>query len=65
MWHNPNAMKDASAFVAGKKIRHRVFGHGEIVEINGDPMAIRFEKRTVKLSISTCIEMGLLEEAGR
>ncbi|WP_342399643.1 ATP-dependent helicase [Weizmannia sp. FSL W8-0676] len=63
--YNPNAMKDASAFVAGKKIRHRVFGHGEIIEINGDTMAIRFEKRTVKLSIPTCIEMGLLEEAGR
>ncbi|WP_046720916.1 ATP-dependent helicase [Heyndrickxia coagulans] len=60
---NPNAIKDTSAFVAGKKIRHRVFGHGEIVDIDGDTLAIRFEKRTVKLSALTCIEKGLLEEA--
>ncbi|KWZ82554.1 UvrD/REP helicase [Heyndrickxia coagulans] len=60
---NPNAIKDASAFVAGKKIQHRVFGHGEIVDIDGDTLAIRFEKRTIKLSALTCIEKGLLEEA--
>ncbi|GER73812.1 ATP-dependent helicase [Weizmannia acidilactici] len=63
--YNPNAIKDVSAFTVGKKVKHRVFGHGEILSVDGDTLEIRFEKRVVKLSAVTCLKMGLLEEVDK
>lgn len=43
-------------------VRHRVFGSGTIIKIDEDldRIHIRFASRE-KLSIATCLEMGLLE----
>ncbi|PTY77660.1 DNA helicase UvrD [Heyndrickxia sporothermodurans] len=58
---NPNGIKDRSQLVEGKMIKHRVFGHGEITHIGQESIDIQFPSSNKKLSLSTCIEMGLLE----
>lgn len=58
---NPNAIKDSKLFTVGTKVKHRVFGSGEIILLIGDSVEIRFPSETKRLSINICIEMGLLE----
>lgn len=58
---NPNAVQDRTKLMVGNLIKHRVFGHGEIVKCDGDTIEIRFQAKMKILSITTCIEMGLLE----
>lgn len=48
------AMKETGA------VRHRTFGRGEIVRIDGDTAQIRFEDGVKKLLLPVCLEMGLL-----
>ncbi len=60
---NPNAILDSSRLVVGAKVRHAVFGDGEIVLTLGDSMDIRFRKETKRLSVNICVQMGLLEPA--
>ncbi|WP_026314643.1 ATP-dependent helicase [Heyndrickxia acidiproducens] len=62
--YNPNAIQDISELLAGKIVKHRVFGKGKIVRVNGDTLEIKLKSRTVKLSLVTCLERGLLEDAG-
>lgn len=59
--YNPNAMKSKSELSAGMIIKHRVFGRGEVVQLNEDTLEIRFKAGLKKLSTKTCLEMGLLE----
>jgi len=58
---NPNAIKDQSALVVGAKVRHAVFGDGEIILTLGDSVEIRFREQTKRLSANICVQMGLLE----
>lgn len=58
---NPNGIKARSQLSVGKMIKHRVFGHGEITLIGPESIDIRFQSSLKKLSLSTCLEMGLLE----
>lgn len=58
---NPNAIKKAEDLKRGGMIKHRVFGRGEILEIDEDHLQIQFQRGPKKLSIQTCLEMGLLE----
>nr|WP_246120405.1 ATP-dependent helicase [Cohnella terricola] len=58
---NPNAIKEPSALVVGAKVRHAVFGDGEIVLTIGDSVEIRFDAETKRLSANICVQMGLLE----
>jgi DNA helicase-2/ATP-dependent DNA helicase PcrA len=59
--HNPNAIKSEAELRSSKTVKHRNLGHGEIVQINGDHIHLRFEKGVKILSIPVCMEMGLLE----
>lgn len=58
---NPNAIRDPSLLVVGAKVRHTVFGNGEIVLTLGDSLDIRFREQTKRLSANICVQMGLLE----
>ncbi|WP_239617565.1 ATP-dependent helicase [Cohnella mopanensis] len=59
--YNPNAIRDSKQFAVGSRVKHRVFGSGDIVLILGDSVEIRFQSETKRLSVNICIEMGLLE----
>jgi DNA helicase II / ATP-dependent DNA helicase PcrA len=58
---NPNAITNQEELELGKMVRHRVFGQGEIIQINEDMIEIKFKMEAKKLLIQTCLEMGLLE----
>ncbi len=60
---NANAIRDPARLVVGAKVRHAVFGDGEIVLTLGDSMDIRFREETKRLSANICVQMGLLEPA--
>jgi len=57
----PNAIRDASVFRRGVKVRHPIFGTGSIIDLSDGVMYIRFAGQDKALSIQTCIENGLLE----
>ncbi len=59
--YNPNAIKDQEELVQGRQVKHRVFGHGEIVKYIEDTIEVRFQTGVKNLSVSTCLELGLLE----
>lgn len=59
--YNPNAIRDHSGLILGRKVKHRVFGQGEIVHLEEENLDIRFQTGMKKLSIPTCLDMGLLE----
>ncbi|MFS0863769.1 ATP-dependent helicase [Fredinandcohnia sp. 179-A 10B2 NHS] len=61
--YNPNAIKKAEELKTGFAIKHRVFGHGEIIEMIEDRIKIQFQKESKTLLIDTCLELGLLEIA--
>ncbi|MFB9280183.1 ATP-dependent helicase [Cohnella cellulosilytica] len=58
---NPNAIRDPARLVVGAKVRHAVFGDGEIILTLGDSMDVRFREETKRLSANICVQMGLLE----
>ncbi len=58
---NPNAINDPAKLQVGLKIKHRVFGTGEITGLTEDTLEIRFKKYSKTLSITTCLEHKLLE----
>jgi len=60
---NPNAIRDPARLVVGAKVRHAVFGEGEIVLTLGDSVDIRFREQTKRLSANICVQMGLLDPA--
>jgi DNA helicase II / ATP-dependent DNA helicase PcrA len=60
---NPNAIQNLEELVAGKMVKHRVFGQGEITNTEAETLEIKFQKETKKILIQTCLELGLLEEA--
>ena len=59
--HNPNAIKNAENLKQGITVKHRVFGSGTIAQLNQEHIEIKFQRETKKLSIQTCMDMGLLE----
>lgn len=63
--YNPNAIKDQDELVEGREVKHRVFGHGEIVKFSEDTIEVRFHTGVKNLSVSTCLELGLLEPIER
>ena len=58
---NPNAIRDPAKLAVGAKVRHSVFGDGEIILGIGDSIEIRFRDGTKRLSANICAQMGLLE----
>lgn len=59
---NPKAVRKRVDLEAGVYVLHRVFGTGVIEHVDTERVTIRFGPEIVKaLSISKCLEMGLLE----
>lgn len=58
---NPHAIKVAKQLHVGKKVKHNVFGSGEVIYINDDIVELKFERETKKISVHVCLERGLLE----
>lgn len=61
---NPNAVTDRSVLLKGAAVRHRVFGSGTVLQVNGDKIKIRFTTGEKALALDICLEMGLLELSG-
>lgn len=59
--HRPNVIRDAAQLREGAKIKHRVFGSGTILGIEGDVVHIQFSRQEKKLLLAACLEKGLLE----
>ena len=60
---NSDAIKNKTVLNVGIKVKHRVFGTGEIIECTDEVLEIRFQKYSKKLQISMCLELGLIELA--
>jgi len=58
---NPNAIKDAKDLNIGKTVKHRVFGTGSIMKMDEYMLEVQFQRGLKQLSLSLCLEMGLLE----
>ena len=58
---NPNAVKKEDLLLEGVKVRHRVFGTGEIIERDAERLSIQFAKERKELMIDICISYKLLE----
>jgi DNA helicase II / ATP-dependent DNA helicase PcrA len=58
---NPNAIKSVDQLEVGSTVKHRVFGRGKIVQFDAEYIEIHFQRGIKKLSIDTCLGMGLLE----
>src|SRR5690606_6009269 len=58
---NPNAVQQDDELLEGVKVRHRVFGAGEIVERDHERISIQFAKERKDLMIDICLSYKLLE----
>lgn len=58
---NPNAVKQEDELLEGVKVRHRVFGAGEIIERDHERISIQFAKERKDLMIDICLSYKLLE----
>lgn len=61
---NPNAVQADDELVEGAKVRHRVFGAGEIIERDHERIVIQFAKERKELMIDICLSYKLLEVIG-
>lgn len=59
--YNSNAIKSTAQLKVGEFIVHRVFGHGEILQIEDDVIVIKFSREAKRLSIKICLDMGILK----
>ncbi|MBB6678514.1 ATP-dependent helicase [Cohnella lubricantis] len=58
---NPNAIRVPAELETGKEVKHRAFGIGTIVKVNEVRIHIRFGHSEKALSVTACLEAGLLE----
>lgn len=59
------AIRDRAALKVGLSVRHRVFGAGIIAKVAGDSIEIVFgESKLKSLSVTLCLDKGLLEPIG-
>jgi hypothetical protein len=58
---NPNAIRQKSQLNVGASVKHRVFGTGVIVKNDGEMLEVKFSSSQNRLSVSACLERGLLE----
>ena len=61
---NPNAVQQDDELLEGVKVRHRVFGAGEIIERDHERISIQFAKERKDLMIDICLSYKLLEVIG-
>lgn len=62
--YHVKAVRDRDELLSLNDVKHQVFGHGVIVKVNGDLIFVRFGTEMKALSITACLDMGLLEPGG-
>ncbi|WP_338754354.1 ATP-dependent helicase [Bacillus sp. FJAT-52991] len=60
--YSPNTIQSNRDLAVGKRVKHRVFGNGEITQLTEEMIEIRFQEGIKKLAVRTCLDMGLLEK---
>jgi len=60
---NPNGIQDSDELKVGTAVKHRVFGHGEIIRREGEEIHIQFGKIEKRLDLDTVLSLRLLEKA--
>lgn len=58
---SPEALRTREELTAGRAVRHTAFGAGQIVEVKGEQVRVRFGETEKALLIAACLERGLLE----
>lgn len=58
---SPNAINKREDLKVGLTVRHRVFGPGQIVKLEGEHITMAFPKTEKKLLLQLCLDMGVLE----
>lgn len=63
---NANTIRSVEELSPGIQVLHRAFGWGEVVNVSGpaDLIEMRFAAGAKRLSVRTCLDMGLLELPG-
>jgi DNA helicase II / ATP-dependent DNA helicase PcrA len=59
---NPNGIQMSKELTIGMKVKHRVFGHGEINDLKDQEISIQFEKMERRFDLETILSLGLLEK---
>jgi DNA helicase II / ATP-dependent DNA helicase PcrA len=59
---NPNGIQTSKELTIGMKVKHRVFGHGEINDLKDQEISIQFEKMERRFDLETILSLGLLEK---
>ena len=59
---NPNGIQTSKELTIGMKVKHRVFGHGEINDLKGQEVSIQFKKMEKRFDLATILSLGLLEK---
>lgn len=57
----PGSIVRRDGLTPGLAVRHRAFGRGEIVGVEGDRIEVRFGGESKRLSVESCLKLGLLE----
>ncbi|WP_172371864.1 ATP-dependent helicase [Sporosarcina jiandibaonis] len=60
---NPNGIQTSKELTVGMKVKHRVFGHGEINDLKDQEISIQFKKMEKRFDLDTILSLGLLEKA--
>ena len=63
-WLERHGVPADDELVEGAKVRHRVFGAGEIIERDHERIVIQFAKERKELMIDICLSYKLLEVIG-
>jgi len=58
---NPNAIKSETELNEGMMVKHSKFGQGKVIGVQSATIELQFAEETKKLSLKTCLELGLLE----
>ncbi|WP_339216564.1 3'-5' exonuclease [Solibacillus sp. FSL W8-0372] len=58
---NERTITNKSALIVGSKVKHVIFGEGEILAVTGSTIELSFATGIKKFSTDTCIQQGYIE----
>ena len=59
---NPNGIQTSQGLAVGMSVKHRVFGLGEINDLQDQEISIQFPKMEKRFDLETILSLGLLEK---
>ncbi|QUW23200.1 ATP-dependent helicase [Sporosarcina sp. Marseille-Q4063] len=59
---NPNGIQTSKELAVGMRVKHRVFGFGEINDLKDQEISIQFKKMERRFDLETILSLGLLEK---